>query len=107
MNGARALLCGALALCLTAIAPTPARVRASESREVQHRYSFHHVALPDGIDGSIRVGLSLTPSTAFARVDYYTSGGRYLGTYEETNGFCSTESDCVLEFALAHYYDRA
>ena len=96
----------ALVLSLAATGVVPAHVRSAEPREYQHRYSFTHVALPEGIDGTVRVGLSTTPTSAFAHVDYYTSGGQYLGTYDEVDGFCSTESDYVLQFAVVHYYDR-
>jgi hypothetical protein len=96
----------ALVLSLAALGTLPVAARSAENREYQHRFSFTHVALPDGIEGTLRVGLSTTPTSAFAHVDYYTSGGRYLGTYEEVDGFCSTESDYVLQFAVVHYYDR-
>ena len=95
-----------LALLLATATPMGPSATCAETREVQHRYNFNHVTLPDGIDGALRVGLSTTPTSAFAHVDYYTSGGQYLGTYEEIDGFCSTESDRVLDFAVTHYYDR-
>src|SRR5262245_52370529 len=58
----RFLLTCVLAVGLGAGAVTPASLSASDSDEVQRRYTFHHVELPDGIDGTVRVGLSLTPS---------------------------------------------
>ena len=96
----------ALVLTLAAVWSMPVTARSTETREYQHRFSFTHVALPDGIEGTVRVGLSTTPTSAVAHVDYFTSGGQYLGTYEEVDGFCSIESDYVLQFAVVHYYDR-
>ena len=102
----RTLVRAALVASLALAAGNPAPARPAESREHQQRYNFTHVQWPDGIVGAARVGLKLTPTSAFVRADYYTDGGQYLGTYEEVDGFCATEPDRVFDFTLTHYYDR-
>jgi hypothetical protein len=93
-----------LMLAVVAIVGFPAG--PVEAREEQRRFSFTGVTLPDGTAGDVRVLLRTTSSNAFAHVDYFTSAGKHLGVYEETDGFSSPDPEQVLQFAMGHYYDR-
>ena len=96
----------ALSLAVVAVVGFPAGALEAREDQQQRRFSFTDVTLPDGTAGDVRVLLRTSSTGAFAHVDYFTSAGKPLGAYEETDGFRSPDPDQVLKFAMGHYYDR-
>lgn len=69
-------------------------------------FQFSDVPFSNGLTGSIRAIVRMSPRGSEADARYYGPDGEYLGAYAEHDGFASHHEVLVWRWALEHFADR-